>query len=131
MNYVPLAYLAITIIGAAMALSEITPVAQPPRLVMIGRTSGNDGLAFGYLPPVTTPAGDPGLFAYVKCQHYEAPPQRHVPARLRPARPYRAAPAAVSTPALPVANRGWMIPPVPVFTPQTPTPTTGEQVAIA
>lgn len=55
--YIPLVFLIVTVIGGLMALAEITPVAQPPRLVMVGRTSGRDGLAFGVWPPVTTPPG--------------------------------------------------------------------------
>lgn len=55
--YAPLLFLIITIVGGLMCLAEITPVAQPPHTVMIGRTSGSDGLPFGVWSPVTTPPG--------------------------------------------------------------------------
>jgi len=117
MNYVPLAFLAITVLGGCLALAEITPVVQPPRLVMIGRTSGNDGLAFGYLPAVTTPPGP--LLTRTTSSDYKAPNTPTPLGRLRP-RPAR------------LYNAGrFPVPAAPVFTHQTPTPTTGEQVAIA
>ena len=116
MTYIPMITLLATVVGGCWALAEITPVPVPPRVVMIGRLSGIDGLAFGRYQPTTTPPGDPSLFADVRCQRYVPHPDtlRKVPPVFTNR---RIAPGEAGRFPAPVA---------PVFVHQARTPTTAE-----
>lgn len=135
MSYVPLLTLLLTVGGCALSLWWVEAPA-PPQVVStldfmpLTRRSGRTALG---RRPVTTPPGDPSLFADVRCCRYVRPPEYKPRPSLRS--PVRVAPGP--SPAA-VARAAWradvapFIPPAPVlFNLQEPTPATDEHETAA
>lgn len=120
MSYIPLLTLLLTIGGGALAGYLVEPPPRPRAAAVIDHmplTRRAGFTPFG-VPPVTTPPGDPSLFADVRCCRYTPPPVERPRLTLRSAR--HRPPAVDPSPAT-VARAAWradvapFVPPVPVL----------------